>query len=290
LKSTELQIGDNVRDALVDEQGEIDLSKLLSAWNTATTRLQKTHATLREEVRRLTDELEIKNRELARKNRLADLGQMASHIAHEVRNGLMPVTLYLSLLRRRVTGDAGCLDIMDKIESGFTALDSTVNDLLHFTSDRIPRWQCFPLADLVNEVRESMAPQIMAQGISVETDIAPSVMLTADREMTRRAVLNLMLNSIDAMPDGGPMVLTCWEEPGLTELEIADEGPGFSDNDIRKMFEPFYTTKNTGTGLGLAIVYRIMDVHGGSVLAQNCPEGGAAVTLRFTRRAMEVAA
>src|SRR5919106_3007737 len=88
------------------------LSVILEAWQTATTRLQQTHESLRAEVRRLTDELEIKNRELARKNRLADLGQIASHVAHEVRNNLVPVTLYMSLLRRRVSEDGGAVDII----------------------------------------------------------------------------------------------------------------------------------------------------------------------------------
>ena len=79
-----------------------DLETILEAWQEATMRLQSTHESLRYEVSRLTDELEVKNRELARKNRLADLGQMASHVAHEVRNSLVPMTLYLSLLRRRL--------------------------------------------------------------------------------------------------------------------------------------------------------------------------------------------
>ena len=115
-----------------------DLETVLAAWHGATVRLEQTHEALRAEVRRLTDELEIKNRELARKNRLADLGQMASHVAHEVRNNLVPVTLYLSLLRRRISDDSGSRDIVDKVEAGFTALDATVNDLLHFTADRDP--------------------------------------------------------------------------------------------------------------------------------------------------------
>src|SRR5688572_18229196 len=105
-----------------------DLETVLSAWHTATLRLQETHEALRGEVRRLTDELEVKNRELARKDRLADLGQMASHVAHEVRNSLVPVSLYMSLLRRRVSEDQGAVDIIDKIQTGFVALDSTVND------------------------------------------------------------------------------------------------------------------------------------------------------------------
>src|SRR3954463_2570215 len=84
-----------------------DLSVVLAAWNSATQRLEQTHESLRNEVRRLTDELEIKNRQLARKNRLADLGQIATHVAHEVRNNLVPVALYLSLLRRRLSDDPG---------------------------------------------------------------------------------------------------------------------------------------------------------------------------------------
>src|SRR5271156_6739489 len=87
-----------------------DLQTVLAAWHGATLRLEQTHAALRAEVGRLTDELEVKNLELARKNRLADLGQMASHIAHEVRNNLVPVSLYTSLLRRRLSKDEGSLD------------------------------------------------------------------------------------------------------------------------------------------------------------------------------------
>src|SRR5262249_32341368 len=86
---------------------EVDLSLLLRAWNEATDRLQHTPEALQPEVRPPTDELEAKNHDLARKNRLADLGQMASHVAHEVRNSLVPMKLYLSLLRRRIDQDRG---------------------------------------------------------------------------------------------------------------------------------------------------------------------------------------
>src|SRR5208283_4662317 len=128
-----------------------DLQTILAAWHTATLRLEQTHDALRDEVRQLTAELEVKNRELARKNRLADLGQMASHVAHEVRNNLVPVTLYLSLLRRRIAGDGESGRVLDKIEAGFTALDATVNDLLQFTSDHDPQLQRFGLRRLVDE-------------------------------------------------------------------------------------------------------------------------------------------
>src|SRR5687768_4229742 len=118
---------------------DLDLQTILVAWNSATERLQQTHELLREEVKRLTDELEAKNRELARKNRLADLGQMASHVAHEVRNGLVPMKLYLDLLRRRLAGNAPSLDIASRLGEGFTALETVVNDLLQFTAEREPQ-------------------------------------------------------------------------------------------------------------------------------------------------------
>jgi signal transduction histidine kinase len=269
---------------------EADLEAVLAAWHGATLRLEQTHEALRDEVRRLTDELEIKNRELARKNRLADLGQIASHIAHEVRNNLVPVSLYLSLLRRRVSEDSGACDILDKVDAGVLALDTTVNDLLHFTAQRDPHWSHVPLKPLVDDVCSSLAPQLAAQGIEVEANIPKGMSLSADREMLRRAILNIALNALDAMPDGGQLIITAVATPSGVELEIADTGPGLSDEAQRRAFEPFFSTKSTGTGLGLAIVYRVAEVHGGEIAAANCPEGGAAFTLRFPLEALEAAA
>ncbi len=181
-----------------------ELETVLAAWHQATVRLERTHEMLRTEVQRLTHELEVKNRELARKNRLADLGQMASHVAHEVRNHLVPVTLYLSLLRRRVGEDGGAVDIADKIAAAFTALDAMVHDLLNFTSDQEPRRSHFPVGRVLEEVCASVAPQLSAQSVDLTLDVPGDVELWADESMVRRSVLNLMLNAVDVMPDGGP--------------------------------------------------------------------------------------
>ncbi len=269
---------------------DADLETVLAAWHAATVRLEKTHETLRAEVERLRDELEVKNQELARKNRLADLGRMASHIAHEVRNDLVPVTLYLSLMRRRLSADAGSLDILGKIEAGFTALDVTVNDLLNFTSHRDPQWVRFNIHQLVSDIVVSLAPQIAAQAIETVIDVPIDVEMTADRDMMRRSLINLVLNAIDAMPDGGDLVITSYQGLGGVELEVADSGEGFSDDSIDRVFEPFYTTKSNGTGLGLAIVDRVAEAHGGKVSARNCPEGGAAFTIRIPQQVMKAAA
>ena len=266
------------------------MNDVLTAWSDATNRLQQTHEVLQTEVSRLRHELEIKNNELARENRLADLGRMASHVAHEVRNSLVPVTLYMSLLKRRLTSDADSLQIMSKIETGFNDLEVTVNDLLNFTSHREPQWNSFLLGELVGEVCDSLRPQCDAQSVACEIDIPHGLSVRADREMFRRAILNLVLNSVEAMPSGGELVFTAVDGPFGVELEIADSGPGLSEEQTLRVFDPFFTTKSEGTGLGLAIVHRIVEAHGGRVTARDCPEGGAAFTIEIPRRSMRAAA
>lgn len=258
-----------------------DLVAFLDAWRDATTRLEQTHEALRTEVRRLTDELEVKNRELARKNRLADLGQLASHVAHEVRNALVPVTLYLSLLRRRLAHDPGSADIAAKIVAGCTAVDVTVNDLLHFAADRDPQVTNVAIGPLVAEVLVALSPQLSAHGIRVDNQIDSTLEWPMDRDMLRRAVLNLSLNAIDVMPTGGELLARATVTTDGLALEIADTGPGLPDEIRARAFEPFFTTKSHGTGLGLAIVSRIAEVHGGRVVADNRPTGGASLVLHL---------
>lgn len=263
-----------------------NLEAVLAAWHSATLRLEQTHEALRAEVSRLTDELEVKNRELARKNRLADLGQMASHIAHEVRNNLVPVALYLSVLRRRIAHDDHCIEALDKVESGVKALDATVNDLLNFAAERDPRLAPVALRSLIDELCTSLAPQLAAQSIELITDLSEELSVLADRDMLRRAVLNVSLNALDAMPDGGRLTIRGWHELETIVIEVADTGVGLSDEACRRAFEPFYTTKSTGTGLGLAIVYRTAEAHGGEVTVRNSSEGGAAFTIRLPQRSI----
>ncbi len=266
-----------------------DLQTILAAWHTATLRLERTHDALRDEVRQLTAELEVKNRELARKNRLADLGQMASHVAHEVRNNLVPVTLYVGMLRRRLTDDAESLAMLAKISAGFQAMDVMVNDLLHFTSDRDPQLTSFPLRGLAADIEAALAPQFAAQKIRFELKVSSQHTLRADREMLRRALLNLVLNALDAMPQGGTLSISSTISPDAAELRVADSGPGLSDAILPRIFEPFFTTKQAGTGLGLAIVSRIAEAHGGTLSAANGLQGGAVFTLRFPSAVRAVA-
>jgi signal transduction histidine kinase len=258
-----------------------DLHSVLNAWHNATVRLEQTHELLRQQLQKLGAELDQKNREIARLNRMADLGGRSADVAHELRNHLEPMTLSLGLLRRRLSEDSMNRELLDQLSAGFTSIDAAVNDLLQFTADRAPLRRPIELRPLIEEVLESLAPQLQSQHISVELDVPEVHQLFADQEMLRRCILNLSLNAIDAMPRGGQLVITSYSGPHGFELEVADNGPGLPDEVRRRIFEPFFTTKNNRTGLGLATVWRIAEAHGGDLTAQNCPEGGAAFTLRI---------
>jgi signal transduction histidine kinase len=246
-------------------------------------RVEQPHESAIAETRHRIDDAEVKNRELARRNRFADVGQVAAHMAREIRDNLVPVSLYLSLLRRRLVEDSGNLDILAKVEAGFASLDATVSDLVSFTSDRAPQRQTFSLRAVVDDVLVAVQAQLTAQRVRTEVDVPERIIVHADYNMIRRATLNLVVNAIESMPNGGDLVVTGFDGPCGVELEVADSGPGLSSEARRRAFEPFYSTKCDGAGLGLAVVQRLVELHGGSVQCTNCPEGGAAFTLHLSR-------
>jgi signal transduction histidine kinase len=152
-------------------------------------------------------------------------------------------------------------------------------------------WGTFPLRELVEEVCGPLASRLGAQAIRTEIDIPPSLAVTADRELLRRAVRNLLLNALDAMPEGGLLTATSASGQHAVELEIADTGASLTDEERQQAFELLPTAQRGGTGWGLAVVCRIAEVHGGAVTAANCPEGGVAFTLRIPQpAALEAAA
>ena len=160
--------------------------------------------------------------------------------------------------------------------------------LLHSTNRS---WGTFPLTELVEEVCQPLESRLAAQAIQTIVDIPSNQTITADRELLHRAVRNLLLNAIDAMPRGGLLVVTSAAGPEAIELEVADTGAALSDQQRQQAFELLPSSQRGGSGWGLAVVRRIAELHGGSVTAANCPDGGAAFTLRIPRRAaLEAAA
>ncbi len=125
---------------------------------------------------------------------------------------------------------------------------------------------------MVQEVLDSLQPQIAAQHVQVSCDIAAQDKLVADQELMRRALMNLVLNALDVMPKGGQISHHWRNDSARLRTRSCRQRPGWSEAALQRATEPFFTTKNHGTGLGLAIVERIMDVHHGQLWLQNCPK------------------
>lgn len=151
-------------------------------------------------------------------------------------------------------------------------------------------WETFPLRDLIEEVCRPLESRFEEQAIQTDIDVPTNLKVTADRELLRRAVRNLVLNALDAMPEGGLLTATSTVGSRGVELEIADTGASLSDEERKQVFELLPTAQRGGTGWGLAVVHRIAEVHGGSVTAANCPEGGVAITLWIPHAAVLEAA
>jgi signal transduction histidine kinase len=267
-------------------QRERELAAIITAYNEVTDNLKQSHVKLTEEVRRLHEELARKNEQLRRKERLAALGEMAAGVAHEIRNPLGGIQLFASLLHRDLQHQPDALEVVNKIRKGVVQLESIVSGILDFARPATVAPRAFSVIALITETVELIASKAAAAGVEVEVfNHFEDMEFVTDGAMLQRALLNLLLNAIEAAGGHGERVRVHWK-PGSDEtvtIEVRDEGPGIPAEVMDRMFNPFFTTKDAGTGLGLAIVHQIAESLGGSVRAANHPQGGASLSLTVPR-------
>ena len=266
---------------------ERELAAIISSYNEVTEKLKRAHERLGEEVRLLRGELAEKNRELARKERLAALGEMAAGVAHEIRNPLGGIQLFASLLERDLQDRPKLSALAARISNGVRALDGIVGDILAFAGEGDVQLVPTELAAVLVESLELAAPQQSALQANLHVDLdACDVLVDGNAAQLQRAVLNLVFNALDAAGEGGNVWITCKpaDDMDLVELAIADDGPGVPPELAQRIFHPFYTNKDSGTGLGLAIVHRVAEAHGGAVRVAD-RDGGGAVFSMFLHRA-----
>ena len=257
---------------------QAEIRKLMEAYLASMESLEKAQASLRRKVEDLTGELEQKNAQLARRDRLAELGGVAAGVAHEIRNPLGGIRLYAGLLERDLAGDAQRLPLVAKIRVGVEQLDRIVREMLDFTRQIALELRETDLEQAVEEALAFAAPQ-GSPGVRIQRAYAPGLRVLVDLHHLRRALLNLILNALEAMPDGGVLTLATAPVASGAEIRVEDSGGGIPVEALPKLFDPFFTTKAQGTGLGLAFVQRVAEAHGGSVEAANLPGGGASFRL-----------
>jgi two-component system CheB/CheR fusion protein len=211
---------------------------------------------------------------LVEQSALAQLGQLAAVVAHEVRNPLAGVKGTLQVLRSRPTSSDSDRGVMDAMIARLDVLNSKVEDILRFARPRSPLFDTVDLRAVLADAAASASAAAGPSGPRIELP-ATAPMVYADREMLRDVLLNLLLNSCQAASTA-PIEVWVAEEQGTTTIQIADRGVGFGGQDPERLFEAFHTTKKSGTGLGLAIVRRLISLQGGSI-ALLPREGGGAI-------------
>jgi len=221
---------------------------------------------------------EAAERRFEEQRRLAVLGEMSSVIAHELRNPLASLKGNAQLLAERLPPDGRERKKAERIVLEAQRLETLSGDLLDFSrSGPIDRKDADPAALL-----RAAAESVDASRIVLQVDQAPP-RFPLDAPRVRQALTNLLMNAVQASPDGVPATARVAMEGDRLVFTVSDRGPGIPPAELERIFEPFYTTRPTGTGLGLAVAQRIVQMHGGTLTAANEPGGGASFRVSIPR-------
>jgi signal transduction histidine kinase len=236
---------------------------------------------LYDDLRRSYAELASAQDRLVAQARLAALGELSAIVAHEVRNPLGVIFNSLGALRRMVPQRAEARELLAMVGEEADRLNRIVADLLDFARPATPTFRPEQLERVVEEaVAAALAEG--APGVEVVRSAAPDLPpVPMDARLVHQALLNVVLNAVQAMPEGGRVTVRVRVEDGAAVVEVGDTGPGLTEEARARLFQPFFTTKPTGTGLGLAVVKRIVDDHRGQVVVRDAPSGGTVFALRL---------
>lgn len=238
--------------------------------------------------RNLIQRLEESKREATRAEQLAAVGQLAAGLAHELRNPLtsMKILIQTAAEQKDETGLTG--RDLAVLEEEIKRLEQLVKTFLDFARPPAIERSTFDLRDLIGQTMRLISGQAARQNVALEYNPGNQpVTVDVDSVQVRQVLLNLLLNALDALPDGGTVKVEAEIESkppgGSVVIRVSDSGTGVSVDVIDRIFQPFVSTRETGTGLGLAICRRIVEAHDGAITVANRPEGGAQFTIRLPR-------
>lgn len=233
----------------------------------------------RDEIALLSESFEEMRKEVLSRDRQTQM--MLSGIAHEVRNPLGGMKLFVGLLKEDLSDRPDESEKVQKIERELNYLDRVVTDFLDFARHQAPDMERFRAATLLAEIDSLMSAECAGVGARIELACEPEeVELTADRQKLRRAIINCVRNAYQACETSDVTIRIEVKEVGeRRHIEIRDNGPGIPEDTLKEILTPFFTTKEKGSGLGLSLTNRIMEEHGGSMTIES--EVGSGTTVRF---------
>ncbi|QQS41787.1 MAG: HAMP domain-containing protein [Acidobacteriota bacterium] len=237
------------------------------------------------------EELRKLNEQLIRTEKLAALGTLSAGVAHEVNNPLASISSLIQMIERNGGIDEATSEKLGLIQTQILRIKSVTKDMMDFARARPAARALIDVNDVVQTGLRLAGFDKQFQKLDISTFLDPALpKIMADSDQLQQVFLNLLLNARDAMPDGGRLSVQSRKAGGNVEVSIGDSGPGIGKDDLKKIFDPFYTTKSSGrgTGLGLAVCYGIVTAHGGSIEADSSSEGTRfAVTLPIGEDASE---
>lgn len=249
----------------VGVQGSDEVADLAAALNVMAERLGQLH------------DLEA---QLRRRERLSALGEVAVGIAHEVRNPLGIIKSSAELVQKKTALAPAEARLLQYVVDEVRRIDLLIKDFLAFAKPAEPDLKPLLAMAVIDRVGRFAEPELNRKGIKLELlDLAPNATIIGDEDQLFQASLNLILNAIDAMPDGGTLEIVLFRTGDELQIDFSDTGAGISAELQERIFNPFFTTKENGTGLGLAKVFAVMESHGGGVTCHSQPGQGATFTL-----------
>jgi len=229
-----------------------------------------------ESVHRIEDEIELSRR-------LSAIGRLTSGVAHEVKNPINAIVVHLEVLRQKMKEiDPDTRRHVDVISSEIQRLDRVVQTLVDFTRPVELRLNDMDMRKLVEDVVSLASPAAEKHNVLIEREAAPDLLpVRIDADLVKQALLNIVLNGVQAMPDGGTLRLTVKRDGDNALISVRDQGAGIPENIRDKIFNLYFTTKTGGSGIGLAMAYRVVQLHHGSVEFTSIIDHGTTFFLRF---------
>ena len=235
-------------------------------------------------VEQVVRQVQQRERDVRRAERLAAVGQLAAGMAHESRNPLTSVQLLVQTARRDPGAGALTDDDLALIDNELGRIEQSLRTLLDYARPpKLERVTC-DLTAVVESALKLVRGRVGQQNVEVRfvPPVEP-VALSADPAQLRQVLVNLLLNALDAMPTGGSLELTAGRDGPDATLAVSDSGAGIAAEMLPRLFEPFATGKETGVGLGLVVSKRIVEDHGGALRGFNRPGGGATFSVSLPR-------
>ncbi len=207
-------------------------------------------------------------------DRLSALSQLTRGVAHEIKNPLNAITVHLEVLKQRIGSDEA--PELNVIGGEIARLNRIVKTFLDFNRPVDIRLRRIDLNEMLAEIAKLVEPEASAHDITIISELfGRPVWIDADRDLLKQAFLNVVMNGLEAMPDGGRLSISCTAAAGRCRIEVADTGPGIAPEIRDKIFNLYFTTKGNGSGIGLAMAYRFVQLHDGKMTFSSEPGQGA---------------